>query len=186
MTYSRSRQIASAKPPVLLEEIVASNDATVEFTSLISSAYEVYELEILNWSAVTDVVQPRMYLSGDNGSTWYSSYATAGHAGREDAGSSPKGINNSAYLNLNFYNSQGADGAGESWSGTMRFLEPENASYRNKGHAIGVQYNANSYQEAGYFGFALDTNPGAVNAIKFEQSSGNISSGTFRLFGIPK
>ena len=62
--------VAALRAPVMLEEGSVSAQASKAFTSLITSAYKFYEIELYNLKVSNNGETVRLRLSTDNGSTW--------------------------------------------------------------------------------------------------------------------
>ena len=75
------------------------------------------------------------------------------------------------------------NGADESAAGTLTLFNPSSTTYVKHFIARGsLYYDGNYIFDAHIAGYANTTS--AVDAIKFVMSSGNIDSGTIKLYGI--
>ena len=171
---------------VLLNKTVCSGATEVVYnsTTLQSSTYENYKLIINNLVPATDSAYLRFRTSSDNGSslhtgTWSSgahwssinSTSTGGASlhNNVDYGSFYQHFQNtasrSASIELTMNNLPSSTG-GHYW-----FAQTANSKGGNGGHFI---------NNDGFRSFTTVS----INYIKFYFSSGNISTGTFRLYGL--
>jgi hypothetical protein len=167
---------------VLLEQHTANNSATLDFTS-ISSTYDEYVLEILSLVPVTDNVSILLQVGTGSGPTYQTSnyrWARWAHnqAGATAAGGSASDSNIPLMGNLSNTSTEGL-------SGTIKVRDPGNASTRKHFNfqLDGIAYTGNYSNCVGSAVYASST---PVTAIRFLCSSGNISSGVIRLYGITK
>jgi hypothetical protein len=170
---------------VLLEQHTASNSASLDFTSL-SSSYDTYLFEMLNIVPAVDNATLIARLSTNGGSTWDANSANymggsqyvrmdAAGAGDNSGETSYAG----AYLTLAYGTAQPGITAqvtlfNSSAAVWRQFL------YQTSGIGSG---NSGYYTQQGG---AIWKNTSQANAIQFLLSSGNIASGTIRVYGIAK
>jgi hypothetical protein len=165
----------------LITTTVASSSATVDFTGL-TSAYKNYVVIVNNCVPATNNAGLGFRTSTNNGSSYDS--------GASDYFSSGTNFGNSTwnYMSLTddkaYINASGqsntANQGGQSF--TMTIVNPS-ASNRIMWYFTGIE---NGTSEVGAYtrgGYRVATT-GAVNAIRFIFGSGNIASGTFKLYGI--
>jgi hypothetical protein len=166
---------------VLLEQKIASASATLDFTAGITSAYDDYLIEIIDIIPVTTAVVFSMQFSLNGGSSWETTSYKHVRNYMSDAGVSGTQIDDTPLVGLAASASNSASGG---ISGSLRFHDPL-AAAPNKVlhgrtmflHSSGTRY---VYEHRLWYLGA------AVNAIRFLMSSGNIASGTVRLYGITK
>ena len=174
---------------VLLSEQTASASASIEFTSGIDSTYPIYRFEFINMHPATDNVQFTFNLSTDSGSnynvtktnTFFTAYhnesdtdTNLGYVSAHDIAQST-GESELTY-NLGNDNDQ-------SISGSLHLFNPSSTIFvkhyiSNVNTAHNANYTRNDY--TGGYGNTVS----AINAIRFKMSSGNIDSGTIKLYGI--
>lgn len=167
--------------PVLIATQDASASATIDFTSGISSTYKKYILEIIDYVPATDnteiwlrVSQAASFLSGASYGygTGYTNYAGAGYVGGDTVGTKmilANGINN---------------GAGYGLSGHIEIYNPAGTAKRKNFLWYLTQYN--SAGVARYYGTGTyAANNTAIDGLRILSNSGNIASGTFKLYGCP-
>ena len=173
----------------LISEQTASSSASVEFTTGIDSTYPIYKFEIINMNPATTnaIFEFQGNASGGSGfnETITSTSFRAFH--REDDSST-----NLLYL-INDDQAQGTDyqhlangvgnGSDESLCLELFLFNPSSTTFVKHFMARCIFYeDANmpvDHYTAGYF-----NTTSAIDEIAFKMSSGNIDSGTFKLFGI--
>ena len=180
-------EAGAAAGTVLLDDQTASSSAVLDFTSMITAAYDEYLFEFLNLIPATNAVDLWVRLSTDNGSTFDSgnSYnitvsandqATPFVAGQAIA--SP-----TAAFKLRD-NGDISNNANYGVCGYMRLFSPLGALYKRINYRV-------SYLSTATTLFRLDgdgvyKSATATDAIRFLMSSGNIASGIIRMYGIAK
>lgn len=171
----------------LLNSQSASADPSIDFPSLITSDYRWYILEISDLVAATDDVALSVRTSADNGSNydngasdyqWASWYVN--NAGSEVGGGS-------AGATLGQFNAVGGNNgignaANEGGSGLIYLYAPLETTY-TRISAFTTFTNSASRVVSGN-GAVMRQSAAAVNAFQVLLSSGNITSGDFRLYGV--
>ena len=168
----------------------ASNSASISFTSGLTSTYKAYKFVFSSIHARTDEAFFQFNLSTDAGSNYnVTKTTTMFRSHHNEAGSdaslsyqSDKDLAQStSYQPLMTYMGSDADQAG---SGTLTIFNPASTVYVK--HFLtrcvkdaGVDFEFLDLHSAGYF-----NTTSAINAIRFQYSSGNISAGTIALYGI--
>ena len=183
---------AAATPDsVLLSTQDASTSATISFdNTLVTSTYKTYALRFLNVVPVDDGIYLRIKFSNDNGST-FSSFHTSGYDGSyTGASGAGSGYDTAAdvvgqdYMNVAKNTSWDA---GDSIGGTVWIQDPTNASFVTTYQFLtsNISHDGTPYVYSLYGGGMWDATSGsnAVNYIQFFMSTGNISTGTFQLWG---
>ena len=167
----------------LLSEQIASNVASVTFASGIDSTYDEYEIHLYDVKPVTDNVTLNMLTSAD-GSSFASGASTykAAMVSRESSNTSVSGANENTAIVLAA--SQGNATNEYGVSGTVSLYQPSVAHYVKVGvRVVGTYLDGSLYMRNG---FAERQAAAVVTAVRFSFSSGNIASGTFRLYGISR
>jgi len=167
---------------VLISTATASNDATVEFTSGIDSTYKRYIVRMIDVKPANDQVAFRFRVSTDGGSTWKSGasdyayvrfWGTGGFAGFSDTNADHISVAHPSLSNA----------SGESYSCTMWFSSPASSSVYQVLSWNSFYLNHNSTlirrQGSGFYKTAE-----AIDGFQYYMGSGNVSSGTFKLYGI--
>lgn len=173
---------------VLLAVATASNSATLDFTSVMSSTYDQYVLVFDHLVMATDATSLMINFSTNNGSTWINTGATysvhrlsltaaSGTALTENTGGSDN-------LTLRFSSSVTLDNVAD--SALCGFFE----LYTVTGKRQKFTYNFAAADNASNMGFSVgggqQTGTTIVNALRVLSSSGNITSGVVRLYGVRK
>ncbi len=170
----------------LISTQTASSSGTINFdSSVITTDYESYVVIINNIRPVTDQATLRMRWSNDNGSSFLSeSYGARHSGGKTQTGADSSGSsNNAAYYDHGFYLHNGAN---EGSSYEFRF---NNLTVSGGGHKSFFGHYFSDYgDDTNYYGGDINglviKNSSSVNYIQFYMASGNISSGTFKLYGL--
>lgn len=172
-----------AGTPILLATATASNSPTVDFNGVITSTYDEYVLKFYDVVPQTDITELRVRTSSDNGVNFDSAtnnYRYSTRIERETTTNLTGGGDTSLKLCENAGNA-----ATESLSGSITFYTPSNTNYA-KHFEWKVQQKSNNATSYYNYGGGIRDNSALVNAIRLFMSSGNISSGTFKLYGIKK
>ena len=180
---------------VLLETQTASSSGTISFTSNIDSTYKEYIFKFINVHPATNNTKLQFQSSTNSGSSYgvtiTSSAFFATHS--EDGGTSSLSYDanddlaqSTSFMPLSF------DGIGnandDNLSGMLQLFDPSNTTFVK--HFIGTtnitrintgqsqNYSLENFS-AGYF-----NTTSAIDAVQFKMASGNIDSGTFKLYGV--
>lgn len=178
---------------VLLEQHTASASATLEFTTrnvagqagnTIQTDYDDYLLEIVDLIVGTDNVELRMQYSSDSGSSWETSsnYYTAAFYIQNGTSTNTFGANPTTYFML---------GSGIENSVSRPFIAKlQLTSFLSTSLSKPIMGNFaftnQSFVVGGFIQALLLVPATAFNAFKIYASSGNIASGTIRIYGIAK
>lgn len=173
--------ITRATGPVLLSTATASNSASISFTGL-SSIYDKYELQFINVKPQTDTANLVLRTSTNGGSSYDSGASDYAYAVSDfsTAGSSV-GPYSAGATGIPLANSVGNDTNENGVSGNLSIFTPSDAIYTSVYFSTvfrasnGVLYVGNG---SGQRMAAAD-----VDAIQLLFSSGNITSGKFKLYG---
>lgn len=160
----------------------ASNSASVAFTSGINSTYNHYIIEISDIVAASDNVnfEAQIFQSGAYLTTGYFSGA---FYTSESAASGSAQQSNTAFLGLSIPANQMSTNVNQGPTFIIDFFNP----------SVSALHPAISWRGGGEFnnqgstyiiGSGRNTTAGAWTGIKFLMSAGNITSGTFKLYGV--
>ena len=160
---------------VLLATVDASNQASVSFgSSYITSTYNVYKILIDSLMPVTNGVTFELQVSTDGGSTWKSSnYYWQLYASTFSSSAS--------YIDL---------GGGQLLTNTANQVGQYEITFSNPSASNITAFFVNGalWNSSGTFNTIPLTGAyqtaGAINAVRFVFSSGNISTGNFHLYGL--
>ena len=175
--------------PVLLATSTASGSANISFTTGIDSTYDIYKFEFINIHPATDNVDFQFNMSTDAGSNYNVTKTTTIFRAYNGETSGITALEyqtaadlaqSTAFQSLLTGVGNGAD---ESASGTLTLFNPSSTTYVKHFIANTNNYTASDYSiESFIAGYGNTTS--AVNAIRFQMSSGNIDAGTIKMYGI--
>ena len=175
----------------LISTTTASDDSAISITSGIDTTYKEYVIKLINIHPGTDNVEFRMNLSVDGGSNYNvaktshffrSSHQEDDGAASLDNATSPDLGNATGVQHISGM-TMGGDND-QSLSGEVRLFNPSGTTFVKFYNATTQVYSANSDTSAQCFVGGYGNTTSAINAIQFTMSSGNIQSGTFKLYGI--
>ncbi len=185
-------QLAQGKM-TLLQTQTASSSASISFTSNIDSTYPIYMFKFINIHPQTDSssAEAALVFQVDTGTntnynqTITSTYFRSQH---DESGSSPalgyrtSGDQAQGTGFQNLAEGQGADND-QSLSGTLHLFDPSN-SVSVKHFLSNVTYSHHGdYTMNAYVSGYVNTQT-ALTRVQFKMTSGNIDSGTIKLYGI--
>jgi len=184
-----SGQLAQGKM-TLLQTQTASSSASISFTSNIDSTYPIYMFKFINIHPATDNAYFTFQGNASGGSGFNETmtttvfYAYHNEAGNDTALSYIAGSDQAQGTGFQRLINDGiGNGNDESASGELTLFNPSSTTFIKNFLATtnnywNSTYSMNSYT-AGYFNTTL-----AIDEIQFKMSSGNIDSGTIKLYGI--
>ena len=176
---------------ILISTTTASDSSAVSITSGIDSTYKEYVIQMINIHPATDNVDFRMNLSADGGSNYNVSKTSHFHRASHQEDDAAASLDNSTGPDL--ANSTGVQAISgltiggdndQSCSGNIHLYDPSNTTFVKHYSAITQTYSANGDASTQCFVGGYGNTTSAINAIQFTMSSGNIQSGTFKLYGI--
>ena len=174
---------------VPISEQTASGSASISFTTGIDSTYPIYKFEFINMHPATDGGQLSFNMSTDSGSNYnVTKTSTAFQSIHNEAGNS---------TSLNYETAEDlAQGTGfqdfavnigngndENASGEMYLFNPSSTTFV-KHFITDVNTHHNSDYSVRFFTAGYGNTTSAVDGIQFKMHSGNIDSGTIKLYGI--
>jgi hypothetical protein len=176
---------------VLLSTQTASSSATIDFTSNIDSTYDSYVFKFINMHPATNSVEFSFNMSTDSGSNYNVTKTTthfrAFHS-ENDADTAlaiDAGVDlaqSTSFQPLGFYIGNNND---DNLNGTLQIFNPSSNTFvkhfistTSFNHIPADAREMNSYI-AGY-----GNTTSAVDAVQFKMSSGNIDSGTIKMYGV--
>ena len=164
-----------------LEIQIASASATIDFTSNIDSTFTRYKITWDKLVAATDNVQLLVRTGTGSFESGASDYDTSnflvlstGTTSAANGGVASSMLLGSATI---------GNGADESCSGTLILHDPSETARR--GHITFENAHNNGASKARWIGSAYRDTGAAISRLQFRLSSGNITSGTFKLYGVP-
>ena len=169
---------ASSGNLVLIEKQVASNDASIDFTTGIDSRFSDYYFSVTNYLPATNSTRLILRVSTDGGSSYISAgyVSTISYANMTASLVEIPTVSVTDGVNLAF----GQDNSGNSISLKGYIYNVTNGLPGNM-TGDGIMLNSGSNYLCTFGSVFNQTN---IDAIRFISSSGNITSGTFKLYGV--
>lgn len=172
---------------VLLEQHTASGSATLDFTAAISSTYDSYVIDIQGLIPATNNTDLWMRVSTDGGSTFASTTYAWQRAADFFGDTTMSGAGSTSDSKFLIFPGLDSSISDASLDATLWLKHPGNAT-------LGTVYHGQltSWYQPASPRLYMATVAGkwrtatAVNALRFLMSSGNIASGTIRIYGIVK
>ena len=173
----------------LLETQTASSSSTISFTSNIDSTYKEYIFKFYNIHPATDNAYFQFQASSNSGSSYGITTTNTYFRGVHTESDSEAAVQYIAsydlaqstnFININTFVGNDND---HSVSGTLHLFDPSNTTFvkhylSNSNRVGGSDVSVNVFA-AGY----LNTTS-VIDAVQFKFHSGNIDSGTIKLYGI--
>jgi hypothetical protein len=170
---------------ILLEEHTASNSSSLSFTSSFTSTYDCYLIKFVNLVPVTNSSDIAIRFSTNGGSSYDSgsNYNQIYWLQRTGTNSGGEANNTSFSISVGGVSSTGSNGGA---CADMEVYNPLSATAFKQARAKGMYYYAtgSQYVLIDWANAYLSTT--AVNAFQVITSSGNIASGTVRVYGYAK
>jgi hypothetical protein len=173
---------------VLLSTQTASGVASINFdNTLVTSTYKTYEVRFFNVVGATDDKNVQVKFSDDNGSNFDSNHTSSfdsSYVGASGAGSGYDTAYDSVNANYTNLSKHGSSDAGDSAGGVIRIQNPTDASFITTYQYLtsNISNDATPYLYALYGGGMWDS-LAAVNYFRFQMDTGNLTTGTFQLWG---
>jgi len=182
-TFAFTGTITGTQGLVLLQTVTASDDATVTVgsSSLFTTDYKIYQIHCINIHPVTDSQEFRCRMS-KGGSVISANYEYARHqATYNSTNGIVRGNNSDDHVNL--AESIGS-GANECLHQVHTIYNPAETTFRKliNFYSASVDLTPNFANNVGVYAHEGDN--AAIDGIQFFFASGNISTGTFKLYGV--
>ena len=175
-----------------IQSQTASNSASISFTTGINSTYKEYQFYFINVRPATDGVLFQFNLSTDSGSNYNVTKTTTAFLAEVSQSGTFSGLSYQTSSDLaqstadQRIATNTGNGSSECAVGYMSLFNPASTTYVK--HFIStsqfyypdpsVDFTTNMFV-AGY-----GNTTSAINAVRFQMSSGNIADGTIALFGV--
>ena len=183
---------ASGGTLILLSTQTASASATISFTTGLDSTYDEYIFKFINIHPSADA---RFTFNGstDSGSNYnVTKTTTTFWAGHNEAGSDSNLFyvtaddlaQSTSFQRLTLEVGNFSTDADNNYSGTLTIFNPSSTTYVKHFISSGLHDGSNYASQdfvAGYF-----NTTSAINAIRFQMSSGNLDDGIIKLYGVKK
>ena len=173
---------------VLLSSQTASDSASLDFTSGITSTYGEYIFKFYNINSATDNVQLHFQCSTDGGSNYDETVTSSFFSAWHNEGDDQTGFayqtsfdlaEETSYQRIAANQDSASD---QSSAGELHLFNPASTTYVKHFYSHLTEYANSDYNNndfaAGYF-----NTTSAVNAIQFKMSSGNFD-GTIKMWGV--
>lgn len=167
---------------VFLGAQTASNSATLNFEGLISSTYDNYEIHLISIVPATDGAKIGLQC-GTGGTPTYDTGSNYDWASFAQIVGGTGGNGASSDSAIYFTNGQ-SSGGNSAFSGVASFQDPNSASLKKYTHGTGVGSDTSGGRMLGWWHAGIYKSTTAVTAFRIKASSGNITSGVVRLYGV--
>jgi hypothetical protein len=173
----------------LISTQTASSSSTISFTSGIDSTYDEYVFKFYDIHPATNSKAFRFNLSVDTGSNYNVTKTTTVIQYYHDEGDSATalqydtGMDLAQSTNPQIIAENIGNGSDECASGYLHLFNPSSTTFVKHFLISSASYFASDYSN-NYYVAGYGNTTSAVDAIQFTMSSGNIDSGTIKLYGI--
>ena len=174
----------------LISTQTASSSANISFTSGIDSTYDEYVFKFYDIHPATDSVSFQFNLSIDGGSNYNVTKTTTEFSAYHNEGDTATALGYNAVNDLaqstndqKLSSSNLGNGNDEAFVGTLHLFNPSSTIFVKHFISRVAFYHDSDYAIDGFIaGYGNTTS--AIDAIRFQMSSGNIDSGVIKLYGI--
>ena len=180
-------QLAQGKM-TLLQTQTASSSASISFTSNIDSTYPIYIFKFINVHPATN--DTGFMVGFRDGSTAYDASKTtsAFRSFHDEADSSATlayygSVDQANATGFQYLTGGTGNGNDECLSGILHLFNPSSTVFVKHFLATTQEYNAGDASQE-YFITGYCNVTAAIDGVQFKFSSGNIDSGTFKLYGV--
>ena len=178
----------------LIKEQTASSSATISFVDgtsdvVLDSTYPIYLFKFINMHPATDNVDFLVNFSADGGSNYNVTKTTTFFAAYQNESGSATSLTYadandlSQSTDFQMLNDGVGNGNDESCVGTMHLFSPSSTTFVKHFMATSHRYYYTDYAIVDYMAGYCNTTS-AINAVQFKFQSGNMDSGTIKLYGI--
>jgi hypothetical protein len=174
---------ASSGAMVFLSSVTASASATVDVENTFSSTYSVYELVVSGMVPANDGEGLYVYMKIGGSYITTSSYMYH-RTGSLSTSNSYVGANSGVADNAIIFANNVQNGASVPMNFKIRIYNPSSTALQKAITWEGYYQNTTTPAVAMSFGAGSNSGTDALTGIRFAMGVGNITSGTFRLYGI--
>jgi hypothetical protein len=173
---------------VLISSQTASNSASISFTTGIDSTYKEYQFYLIDIHPATDGATFQFNLSTDSGSNYNVTKTSSSFEAYNNEAGTSQGVAYDAGRDLaqsTSYQPAGVpigNASDESLNGSMTLFNPSSTTYV-KHFIIDTNGYKTNDESVRLFIAGYGNTTSAVNAVRFQMSSGNFD-GTILMFGI--
>lgn len=185
--YAFTGTISGASDLVLIEtKTISSGTSAVEFTSGISSTYDLYQFHMIDIDTSADC-NIQLDCSTNGGSSYITAsneydHAVRGYNANNDFGTNPQ--TSTSQIIITYSNAQSDDQTAHPFNAIINMSAHANSSARTVFWGnFGLVHTNTGYSASGYFGGSART-PASHNAIRFQCSAGSFDSGKIKLYGV--
>jgi hypothetical protein len=174
---------------VLLSTQTASDSASLDFTSGIDSTYGEYIFKFYNINPATDDVDFTFQVNAVDASGFNETITSTFFAALHSESDASSGLyylagydqaQGTSYQALGYDTGSGGD---ECYAGTLHLFNPSSTTYVKHFYSRASNHHQEGYaQDANAAGYINIT--AAIDEISFKMESGNISSGTIKMWGV--
>lgn len=170
---------------VFLAAQTASASAQLDFTTFISSTYDDYLIEGVDIAPATNAVNLQLRIGTGGGPTYdtANNYEWGGHGIRSDGTAQADNGSTGIMVVLPSLSNNAAYGFG---CFSIRAMNLQSTAHRKSFFGTAQFVNSAPANAFVSWGGQWITSGTAVTALRFMMSSGNIASGTIRIYGITK
>jgi len=184
----------AAKSLTHIKTLTASSSSTLSFVNgssdvVLDSTYPIYRFEFINIHTSQDNTQFQFNCSSDSGSNYNVTKTTTHFYAYHNEGGSDPALTYAGGSDLAQSTSAQPLGIGlgtdndQNLSGEMFLYSPSSTTFVKHFIARTNNYMYHEYTLDSYSGGYMNTSS-VVNAVQFSMNSGNIDSGTIKLYGI--
>ena len=178
----------------LIKSQTASSSSTISFVDgtsdvVLDSTYPIYLFKFINMHPATDNVDFLVNFSADGGSNYNVTKTTTFFAAYQNESGSATSLTYADANDLSqstdyqMLNDGVGNGNDESCVGTMHLFSPSSTTFVKHFMATSHRYYYTDYAIVDYMAGYCNTTS-AINAVQFKFQSGNMDSGTIKLYGI--
>ena len=170
-----------------ISSVTASASSSIEFTANLDSTYDEYVFYLVNIHPASDGYTLRFQGSTDGNSSFANMTTTSFYAYHSENGASHNltyyaagDVANGTPTQLTYTIGNAND---ENLSGELHLFAPSSTTYVKQFYAR-TSSSGDTNEEWDVFTAGYLNTTSAINAVKFDMSSGNIDAGTIYLYGI--
>jgi hypothetical protein len=178
--YVDAQISANAPDVVLIDTQTASTSSTISFTGL-SSTYAKYVVELLGVTPDTDTVTLQLRTSTDNGSSYDSGASDYSWTRIVTKSNTIAAAQDTADDSIELHAFPTGTGTNDVVNGSVTIFDPSATTYTMIRSDFSTIDDDDAITLGSYVGVRLSA--ADVDAIQFSFDSGNIASGTFKLYG---
>jgi hypothetical protein len=192
--YNMALPSGSGGNLVLIKTLTASSSATLSFVDgasdvVLDNTYRTYMFRFINIHPATDSADFTFNMSADTGSNYNVTKTTTYFDSIHAENGTDSSVNYNASRDMaqstafQIIARECGNGNDESTSGELYLFSPSSTTFLKHFIANTQFYYSGNYSMNG-FGAGYGNTTSAVDAVQFKMSSGNIDSGTIKLYGI--